>query len=189
MQTKLQTSIKDSDFSFENSLVRITANRNCPQIRLAGLTVGPFEEGNDYETYYWAALEFEKAGIARFKGEEQLDAVKLNKVQWTERIQTTGQISKLPDYFYPKLRRRLSELRSEIAKDPEKIREYERFRQLTQDIANSRLRKIVSIASAPAQTENTLRNFTGEEKFLYERLYKLISLWRKQILEYNGGPE
>jgi len=189
MQTKSQTSIKDLDFSFENSLVKITANRNCPQIRLAGLTVGPFEEGNDYETYYWAALEFEKAGVARFKGEEQLDAVKLNKVQWTERIQTTGQISKLPEYFYPKLRRRLSELRGEIAKDPEKIREYERLRQLTQDIANSRLRKIVSIASAPAQTENTLRNFTGEEKFLYERLYKLISLWRKQILEYNGGPE
>lgn len=189
MQTKSQTSIKDLDFSFENSLVKITANRNCPQTRLAGLTIGPFEEGNDYETYYWVALEFEKAGIARFKGEEQLDAVKLNKVQWTERIQTTGQISKLPEYFYPKLRRRLSELRSEIAKDPEKIREYERLRQLTQDIANSRLRKIVSIASAPAQTENTLRNFTGEEKFLYERLYKLISLWRKQILEYNGGPE
>jgi len=189
MQSKSRATIKDRDFNFENSLVRITANRSCPEIRLAGFNIGPFEEGNDYEVYYWTALELEKAGIARFKGEEQLDTVKLNKVQWTERIQTTGQISKLPEYFYPRLRRRLSELRSEIPKDPEKLREYERLRQLTQDIANSRLRKIVSIASAPAQTENTLRNFTEEEKFLYERLYKLISLWRKQILEYNGGPE
>jgi DNA replication initiation complex subunit (GINS family) len=98
-------------------------------------------------------------------------------------------VSKLPDYVYPKLRRRLAELRKEISKDPEKIREYERFRQLTQDITNSRLRKIVSIASAPAQTENTLRNFTTEEKLLYDRLYRLINNWRKQILEYEGGAE
>jgi hypothetical protein len=189
MQSKSRATIKDMDFSFENSLVRITANRSCPEIRLAGLNLGPFEEGSDYEVYYWTALELEKAGIAHLKEEDQLDAVKLNKVQWTERIQTSGQVSKIPDHFYPKLRRRLAELRREIAKDPEKIREYERFRQLTQDITNSRLRKIISIASAPAQTENTLRNLTNEEKSLYERLYRLIDSWRKQILEYEGGVE
>jgi hypothetical protein len=189
VQSKSRATIKNMDFSFENSLVRITANRSSPEIRLAGLNVGPFEEGNDYEVYYWAALELEKGGIARLKEEDQVDSVKLNKVQWTERIQTSGQVSKLPDYVYPKLRRRLAELRKEISKDPEKIREYERFRQLTQDITNSRLRKIVSIASAPAQTENTLRNFTTEEKLLYDRLYRLINNWRKQILEYEGGAE
>jgi hypothetical protein len=189
MQSKSRATIKNMDFSFENSLVRIKANRTSPEIRLAGLSVGPFEEGNDYEVYYWAALELEKGGIARPREEDKLDSVKLNKVQWTERIQTSGQVSKLPDYVYPKLRRRLAELRKEIAKDPEKIREYERFRHLTQDITNSRLRKIVSIASAPAQTENTLRNFTTEEKLLYDRLYRLIENWRKQILEYEGGTE
>jgi DNA replication initiation complex subunit (GINS family) len=98
-------------------------------------------------------------------------------------------VSKLPDFFYPKLRRSLAELRREIAKDPEKIREYERFRHLTQDITNSRLRKIVSIASAPAQTESTLRNFTAEEKLLYDRLCRLINQWRRQIVEYEGEVE
>jgi hypothetical protein len=189
MQSKSRATIKDMDFSFENSLVRITANRSSPEIRLAGLNVGPFEEGTDYEVYYWTALQLEKAGIARLKEEDQLDAAKLNKVQWTERIQTAGQVSKLPDFFYPKLRRSLAELRREIAKDPEKIREYERFRHLTQDITNSRLRKIVSIASAPAQTESTLRNFTAEEKLLYDRLCRLINQWRRQIVEYEGEVE
>ncbi|MCJ7768336.1 hypothetical protein MUP79_08100 [Candidatus Bathyarchaeota archaeon] len=189
MQSKSRVTIKNTDFNFENSLVRITANRSCPEIRLAGFNIGPFQEGNDYEVYHWTALELEKAGIAHPKEEDRLDAAKLNKVQWTERIQTSGQVSKIPDHFYPKLRRRLAELRKEIAKDPERIREYERFRQLTQDITNSRLRKIISIASAPAQTENTLRNFTTEEKMLYDRLYRLIDHWRKQILEYEGGVE
>jgi hypothetical protein len=189
VQGRSRVTIKDVDFSFENSLVRITANRNLPEVKLAGLSLGPFEEGTDYEVYYWAALQLEKAGIARLKEEDRLDMAKLSKVQWTERIQTAGQVSKLPDFFYPKLRRSLLELKKEIVKDPEKISEYERFRRLTQDITNSRLRKIVSMASAPPQTENTLRNFTAEEKLLYDRLYRLIDKWRRQILECGGEEE
>jgi DNA replication initiation complex subunit (GINS family) len=83
----------------------------------------------------------------------------------------------------------LAELKQEIAKNPEKMREYERVKQLTQDIVNSRLKKIVSIASAPAQTENTLRNLTGEEKFLHEQLYRFINQWKTQILEYEEEHE
>jgi hypothetical protein len=177
------------DFCFENSLVRIIANRNCPEIKLAGLNVGPFEEGNEYEVYYWTALELGKSGIVHFREEEQLDVAKLNKIQWTERVQTPGQISRLPGDFYPKLRRHLVKLKEEITKNPEKMREYERAKQLTQDITNSRLKKIVSIASAPAQTESALRNLTDEEKFLYERLYNLINQWKTSILEYTGEHE
>jgi DNA-directed RNA polymerase beta' subunit len=185
---KASSNIRNLDFSFENSLAKIIANRNCPEIKLAGLKVGPFEEGNDYEIQYWIARELAKSGIARFR-EEMLDAAKLYKIQWKERVQTTRQISKLPEDFYPKLRRYLVELKEEITKKPEKIREYEKVRQLTQDIINSRLKKIVSLASAPAQTEQILKNFTREERFLYEEIYKLISEWRTQILKNKEGEK
>jgi DNA replication initiation complex subunit (GINS family) len=135
------------------------------------------------------ASELVKAGFARFREEERLDAAKLNKIQWTERIQTPGQISKLPDGFYPKLRRCLAQLKEEMTRNPEKMREYERVKHLSQDIINSRLKKVISIASAPAQTENALRNLSDEERFLYERLYRLINRWRTQIVEYEGRSE
>jgi len=179
--------IEFQDFCFENSSVRIIANRACPEIKLGGLCVGPLEEGNEYEVYYWAALELEKSGIAHIHEEEQVDAAKLNKIQWTERIQSPGQISRLPENFYPKVRRYLTKLKQEIVRDPEKVREYERVRQLAQDIINSRLKKIISIASAPAQTENALRNLADEEKFLYEKLFKLICQWKTQIIEQQEG--
>jgi hypothetical protein len=181
--------IKDCDFVFENSVAKVIANRNNPEIKLAGFSLDPFEEGNEYEVYYWVAKELEKAGIVHYRDEESLDAARLYKVQWTERVQTAGQISKLQDSFYPKSRRCILELKKEAAKDPEKIREYEKVKQLTQDIVNSRLKKIVSIASAPAQTEQILRNLTDEERFLYEYLYNLISKWRTQILEYGETEE
>jgi hypothetical protein len=187
MPRTVTSKIDFQDFCFENSLVKIIANRTCPEIKLGGLGVGPFEEGNEYEVYYWVALELEKFGIGHFREEEQVDAAKLNKIQWTERIQSPGQISRLPENFYPKVRRYLTKLRAEIVRDPEKMREHERVRQLAQDIINSRLKKIISIASAPAQTESALRNLADEEKFLYEKLFKLISQWKTQIVEHQEG--
>jgi hypothetical protein len=179
--------IEAQDFCFENSLVKIMANRACSEIKLGGLSIGPFEEGNEYETYFWVAVELDKSGIARFREEEQMDAAKLNKIQWTERVQTPGQISRLPEDFYPKVRRYLAKLKADILRDPEKIREHEKARQLAQDIVNSRLKKVISIASATAQTENTLRNFADEEKFLYEKLVGAISQWKTRIIECQEG--
>ncbi|MEM2263543.1 MAG: hypothetical protein QW160_04920 [Candidatus Bathyarchaeia archaeon] len=183
--------IKALDFMFENSPVKVIANRNCPEIRLAGLTVGPFEEGNEYEVMYWVARELEKFGVVRFRSEELLDSTKLYKIHWKERVQTAGQISELPKDFYPKLRRYLDGLREEAVRHPEKMREYEKARQLALDILNLRLKKIVSLASAPAQTEHVLRNLTAEERILYEQIYRLINRWKAQLLESEseGGVE
>ena len=57
-------------------LVKIVANRNCPEIKLAGLTVGPFDEGNEYEVYFWVAKELASAGMVHFREDDVLDATK-----------------------------------------------------------------------------------------------------------------
>jgi len=189
MSKTVSMNIGNTDFSFEHSLVKVIANRNCPEIKLAGLNVDSFEEGNEYEIQFWIAQELEKAGIVRFREEERLDAAKLYKIQWTERVQTVGQISKLPENFYPKLRRCLTELKKDAAKSPEKLREYEKSTHLTQDIVNSRLKKIISLASASPQTEQMLKNLTNEERFLYEQLHKFIHEWKTQILKHEERVE
>ncbi len=175
--------IKDLDLLFENSPARIIANRNHPEIKLAGMTIGPLQEGNEYEFHFWVASELVKAGIAHFREEDCLDASKLYKIQWRERVQIAGQISDLPEDFYPKLRRFVANLKEDIAKQPEKIQEYEKARYLMWDIINSRLKKIVALSSGPAQTEEVLKKFTAEERLIYEQLSKIINQWRKQIAE------
>jgi hypothetical protein len=182
----MQLNSKNLDFCFENSFVRIIANRNYPEIRLAGLTVGPFEEGNEYEIHYWIAQEFAEQGIAHFREEDCLDATKLYKVVWKERVQIAGQISELPEDFYPKLRRYLANIKEEIPKQPEKVQEYEKAKHLTLDIVNSRLKKIVALSAGPAQIDQVLKKFTSEEKIIYEQLGKIISEWKTQILWCEG---
>jgi len=175
-------SIKDLDFEFENSPVRIVANRKCPRIELMGLKIGPFEEGGEYEVRFWVARELEKSGIVRFR-EEMLDAVMLYKIQWKERVQSVRRFSALPEDFYPKLRRYLISLKEESARKTEKLMEYKKVAGLSQDIINCRLKKLVSLSSSPAQTSQILQNLVKEEHIIYDYLFKIISEWRSKIIE------
>jgi hypothetical protein len=180
-------SIKDADFMFENSLVRVIANRNASEIELAGLKIGPLQEGVELEVRFWAAQELAKAGIVRFREEDTLDAVKLNKIHWKERVQTIKQISPLSDDFYPKLRRFMKDSKKKANSTPEKMAEYDKILRLSRDIVNCRVKKIISLASAPAQTDQFLKSLTAEERALYNHLYDIIAEWRNEILK--GGDE
>jgi hypothetical protein len=169
-------------------MVKIIANRNCPEIKLSGLNVGPFDEGNDYEIYFWVAKELASEGLVHFREDDILDSTKLYKAQWKEGVQIPGQIGELPEDFYPKLRRFLRDLKDQATQtqQSEKFHEYDRTKQLARDIVNSRLKKIVALSAAPAQSEQVLKKLTDEEKLVYEQLVKVISEWKAKILE-NGA--
>jgi hypothetical protein len=182
----LAAKISTLDFCYENSLVKIIANRNYPEIKLTGLTVGPFDEGNEYEVYFWVAKELAATGMVHFREDDILDATKLFKVQWKEGVQIPGQISELPGDFYPKLRRFIAALKEQASKQSEKYQEYDRVKQLARDIVNSRLKKIVAISAAPTQSDQVLKKFTSEEKLVYVQLVKIISEWKTKIIENAG---
>ena len=164
-------------------------NRDCQEIQLPCLTIGPLKEGKEYEVKFWVAKELEKAGVARFHDEELLDAVKLYKLHWKESVQPVKQIAPLPEDFYPKLRRYLNSLKMQCIKRPEKMKEYEKVIRLSHDIINCRLKKIVSLSSAPQQSNQILNNLTKEEHDIYKSLYANISEWRSKILKIKVRDE
>ncbi len=178
----MPTNIATLDFCYENSMTKIVANRNFAELKLAGMNVGPFDEGNEYEIYYWIAKELETAGIVHLREEDVLDTNKLYKAQWKEGVQIPGMISELPDEFYPKLRRYLAYAESE-ANQPDRIQEYHKAKAFARDIVNSRLRKIVALSSASAQSDQVLKKLTQEEKLIYDQLGKIIATWKNQILQ------
>lgn len=179
--------LKQLDFRFENNVVKAIANRNYPQIQLAGLKVGPFEEGNEYDVYYWVAKELAQEGVVHFREDDTLDSAKLNKVQWKERIQVAAKISEVSPDFYPQIRRYLLNAKEEITKHPEpiKVQEYERAKHLAHDIVNARLKKIVMLAAGPTWQEQITNKLTAEEKILHHQLSKIINEWRDNILTYK----
>ena len=177
--------LENLDFRFENSRVKVIANRNYPEMKLAGLSVGPFQEGNEYDVYHWIASELADAGVVHFREGDALDATKLYKVQWKERVQVAGQISELPEDFYPKLRRYLKHLKRDLSKQPEKIQGYQKAKHLADDIVNSRLKKIVTLSAGPTQSEQILKKLTVEERLVYMQLGKTVTQWRTHIIEHE----
>jgi hypothetical protein len=181
---KSLTGIKEVDFTYENSLIKIIANRNHPEIELAGLKIGPFEEGREYVVKYWIAHELERAGVVHIRPEQQLDIRKLNTIHWKESgIVNAKQLSSLEIDFYPKLRRYLASLKRNAIGNTEKSFEYQKAARMAQDIVNCRLQKIVSLASSPDQTNQTLKDMAKEEHILYENLHNFIHEWKIGILK------
>lgn len=175
------SSIEFSDFVFENNFVTVVAIKSLPRIDLVGFSVGPFEEGLEYEVRLWVARELEKDKIVKIK-EDGLDAAKMYKIQWTERIQALGQLSALPENFYPKVRRVISDLKQASKMSPEKLREYEYVQNLAQDIVNCRLRKIISLATILPVESQAVKNLTPEERDLYEKIRRIVIDWRSKIV-------
>jgi hypothetical protein len=179
----LPLKLENLDFRFENTSVKVIANKNHAEIKLAGINVGPFQEGNEYELHFWVASELAAQGIVHFRESDTLDATLLYKTQWKERVQTAGQISELTEDFYPKLRRHLQTLKNQVSRQPERIVEYEKAKTLACDIVNNRLKKIVSLSGSPTQTDQFTKKLTTEEKLLFDQLVKLITNWRTHIIE------
>jgi len=177
--------IAEADFLFQNSLVRVVANRSSPEIKLVGLAVGPFEEGNQYEIQFWVAEELEKPGIVFFREGQLLDLAQIIKIETRQRPLPASQIYKLPyQFFYPKMRRYLLKLRTEAPKTPEKMSEYKKARDWCQDIVNHRLKKIITLASTPSQMgQILLDDLASEERLLYEILHKCIREWATKIFD------
>lgn len=180
-EADIRSSVNHLDFIFENKLVTVIAVKSSPEINLVGFSLGPFEEGREYEVRLCFAQELEREGLVRIK-DGGLDAAKLYKIHWTERIQSLGQLATLPEDFYPRLRRLINELKDSSKASPERMREYEYVQNLAQDIVNCRLRKIVSLASISMPEGQALKNLTFEEKSLYDSVRQIVSEWRSKII-------
>ena len=179
--------IVDADIEFQNSIVKIVALGNLQALPVAGMVVGPLEEGKEYEVRYWVASEVVKAGYARFYDDVSLTFASLNKIHWREtKLQTGRQISPLPEFFYSKLRRYLDGLKESASRDVSLALEYAQASRLAHDVVNCRLNKIVNLATYPP-TETVLRALSKEERSLFDNICATVSDWGSQIYEMEDS--
>ena len=182
MSDRPTMSIDDVDFDFENMSAKIIASKNIQDLKVADVDVGPIEEGQELETRYWIAAQLVSAGMASFRDDGLMTFNVLYKIQWKEtKLQMGRRISSLPEYFYPRLRRYLSQLKKKASTDATRASEYNNALRLSHDVVNCRLKKIVSLSTSSAQTEDLLQNLSKEERVLYERLHNIVSTWRSKI--------
>lgn len=172
--------IDSLDVEFSRKPRRMVVLRDCPRIETAGVTIGPFKSGEVFEIEYSIGKILERRGVARFD-EEFLSSDIVFKTHWRENVQTPEKLSKLPQHFYPMLRRLLVELKRRSKEDSDKLLEYKRLVDFSKDIVDCRLRKLVRLTTVSVP-KKILEKLTPEEKGLYDNMSPMIKDWKERIL-------
>lgn len=179
--------IEDIDFDFEESPIIVVMLMDLPEVEARGRKFGPFKSGQEVELPFWVAEKLLGFGSAKLRDEDRLSLQALSKIHWRETVPNSRQISKLVENFYPTLRRFLNELREAEKADDVRGKDFKKAFELSRDIVNCRISKIVSLAFVPVQASDIVRNMASEEKALYSRLTKLIDEWRRKMVGLGAG--
>ena len=171
--------LRDLQFAFLNTKVRVVALKEVPEIQLVGFTVGPFTTGEEYEIYYWVAEELEKEGMVKICEEAVLTVEQVEKLRLIQSIQKGLKLISLPTNFYCMARRLLTRLRSD--QTLEGLKKYERAKRALDDLISMRLAILVQLAllDLPKPPEE----LDEAEKVLYLKIRELNIQWKKAILE------
>lgn len=169
---------------FENMPVKVIAIRKIPEIETAGLRIQETEPGRELTVSLWVAWELVDAGLARLADEGVSDE-EWTQIHYRERFQPVGQPSPLPDDFYLKAYLTFKRNYRASESDSSSLGSLDRRKGRFRDILESRIGKIIRLASAEAAVES--RFLQKEESKLYNDLYSLVSTWRKEMRELGEG--
>ncbi len=180
----MTSSIDAISFEFVNKPVRLVATRKISRIETAGLIVEEVEAGGDLSINLWLAWELMEAGLARL-ADDGISGEEWTQIHYRERFQPIGQLSPLPDSFYSRVHLTFNREKKRGSNDPSRLSQLDRMQGMFRDIIESRIVKIVRMASAEAVSSS--RSLQPEEAALYRDLQALISSWRKALRRLGEG--
>lgn len=167
-------------FEFENMIVNLVALRKIPEIDTAGIKVKETEAGGRLAVNLWIAWELMEAGLARLTDEVVSDE-EWTQVHYRERFQPLGRPTPLPNDFFNRIYLTFKEYIRRATGDEARLAGINRTRGMYRDILESRIGKIVRLASAEAAAD--IRQLQPEEDTLYKDLHAIISSWREEMRE------
>ena len=174
----LPSSVEDAYFEFENTPVRLVAVRKIPRVETPGLLIKETEAGRELTVGLWVAWELIEAGLARL-ADDGIGGEEWTQIHYRERFQPSNKLSPLPERFYPRAYLTLSRSTREASGDLNRMESLSRLRGRYRDILESRIAKIVRLASLEAIAQS--RALQPEEAELYNDLRSAISGWRREM--------
>lgn len=171
-------SMEDLFFMFENMPVGLVATRNIPRIETSGILIEETEAGGELAVNLWVAWELIEAGLARF-ADDGVSNEEWMQIHFRELYQPHGRPSPLPERFYPRAYLTFSRLSKGAEGDATRMENLDRLRGRFRDILESRIGKVVRMATAEAAVSSV--GLQSEEATLYGELHALISSWRREM--------
>jgi len=161
---------------YENAEVKLRALKKLPRIQTPGIDLPEVQEGHEFVTWFWVAQELVEAGLAEYS-EPAVTQTEWTQVHFKERVNPAGPPSQLPEDFYERAYQSFSQVRG----DPEKAAQLNRMRARYREIIESRIGRIMRLASSEADSSASL--LSKDEADLYQNIHRIVIEWRDAMRE------
>lgn len=166
-------------YVYSQQPVKVKILKEISEYTIGETVYGPFHLNSTVEIPRWQALVLIKQDAAQPLESLTLDVSHLETTYLDE--QQNQSLQPLPHFFYMHIKTILQLLREHTTQDTPLPSESRVLTVLNQFI-DLRLTKIFRLLRLENPSQH-LKEMTGEERWLFEALHRIISGWRSQLLE------
>ena len=183
IESPLDKALDRINFIFKNEVLRTECLCDYEGFSILGESFGPFEKGKNYRMKQFLSIPFIEKDILVVDKSDKYDNVDVQALAIKER-DSQKLIQQEKDMFLIKTKvfRSLMEKNVEDKKKP-KI-DLDRYNSYTTNIIDSRLLKVLRLAKTEISLDDE-RRLTKSEQLLYNKIYDVISKWRKFFLTFE----
>ena len=167
-------------FDFENKDVSVKCLKNLEEFDMGDRKI-KLLKGIRIKIPFWLAIFMEKDGYVEFEETNEIDFPKLYKMSIKEGENI--EIQELNSYFYIAMRKTYKEFKDKKKSIP--YRQIEAIDMKLRELMTMRLSKIIKIAEKGKNITTKTRNFTPEERWLYEFVSEAIEKWKDIVKVSN----
>ena len=167
-------------FDFENKDISVKCLKNLEEFDMGDKKV-KLLKGVRIKIPYWLAIFLEKDGYVELEETNEMNFPILYKLSKKEGDNIA--LQKLNSYFYIAMRKTYEEFKDKKKSIP--YRQIEAIDMKLRELMTMRLSKIIKIAEKGRNITTKTRNFTPEERWLFEFVSEAIEKWKAIIKVSN----
>ena len=160
-------------FDFENKVISVKCLKNLEEFDMGDKKVKMLK-GIRIKVPFWLAIFLEKEGYVELEETNKIDFPSLYKMSIKEGENID--LQKLNSYFYVAMRQTYEEFKEKRKSIP--YRQIEAIDMKLREIMTMRLSKIIKMAEKGRNITSKTRNFTPEERWLFEFVSEAIEKWK-----------
>jgi len=167
--------LKRLSFKLRNMVVKIRILKDIPQLSLGKKSIGPFKKDDIIELRLWQAMPLIEEGKTELKEFPiNMSYTDIYKYVWKET--QTPEIQELKNMSYLGLKH--GERLKKMSKE-----DVEKFKIALRDLITVRTGKIIKLSMQNSELSTSTKSLLPEEKILCKYLSKILSNWRRRVLE------
>ena len=167
-------------FDFENKDISVKCLKNLEEFDMGDRKI-KLLEGIRIKIPFWLAIFMEKEGYIEVEDINEINFPKLYNL--AEKEGESIPLQELNSYFYIAMRKTYEEFKDKKKSIP--YRQIEAIDMKLRELMTMRLSKIIKIAEKGRNITTKTRNFTPEERWLFEFVSEAIEKWKAIVKVSN----